>query len=324
MRLQLEDRNLNYGKRTLCLLLAAGVAAAQTPKRINKAVDLLGQGQPVYYTGGHEGMAANFEAGQKMAQTWADYINYDMEHAPFNVSALAEFMKGLAKGGPTKSGHRTPAVIVTLPTDGSDEVTMRANAWMVKQVLATGIHGILLCHADSPGAVKAFVEAVRFPTHRMGVGPSLGEGLRGIHGVPTAAAIWGVSQKEYIEKADVWPLNPNGEIILGLKIEDKRALANVDASFNVPGIAFAEWGPGDMALSLGIPGVPTDGPSMPAQLRDARTKVLAACKAHKKFFLNTVKPDTVSAMIKEGVMIGSGSPEAAEAGRKYSKRPQPW
>ena len=45
------------------------------------------------------------------------------------------------------------AVIVTLPTDGTNEAVMRANAWMVKQVLATGVHGILLCHADDPGAV---------------------------------------------------------------------------------------------------------------------------------------------------------------------------
>lgn len=313
-----------FSRLSLCAILAVAIAAAQPPKRINKAIDLLSHGQPIYYTGGHEGMSANFEAGVKMAQTWADYINYDMEHAPFNVSALAEFMRGLVKGGPTRSGHRTPTVIVTLPTDGTDEVTMRVNSWMIKQVLATGIHGILLCHADSPAAVKAFVEAVRFPTSRLAVGEGLEEGRRGIHGVPTASAIWGVSQKEYIEKADVWPLNPNGEIILGLKIEDKRALANVDESFKVPGIAFAEWGPGDMALSLGIPLSPTDGPSMPEPMRQARAKVLAACKAHKKFFLNTVKPDTVAAMIDEGVMIGSGGEEAAAAGRKHSKRPQPW
>src|SRR5438105_13008949 len=135
-------------------ILAASVALAQTPKRINKAIELLSQGQPIYYTGSHEGMSANYEAGVKMAQTWADYINFDMEHAPFNVSALAEFMRGLSSAGPIKSGHRMPAVIVTLPTDATDEATMRANAWMVKHVLATGTHRILLCHAQSPAAVK--------------------------------------------------------------------------------------------------------------------------------------------------------------------------
>src|SRR5712692_4898835 len=111
------------------------------------------------------------------------------------------------KGGPTKSGHRTPTVIVTLPTDATDEATMRANAWMIKQALATGIHGILLCHADTPGAVRVFVESSRFPFQRLGVNEGLEEGRRGAHGVASAAQIWGVSGKEYTEKADVWPLN---------------------------------------------------------------------------------------------------------------------
>ena len=309
----------------LCLAaaVALAVASGQTPKRINKAIELLAQGQPIYYTGGHDGTAGGFEAGKKAAHTWADYIMYDMEHAPFDVAALAEFMRGLAAGGPAKSGHRTPAVVVTLPIDGSDESVMRANAWMLKQVLATGIHGVMLCHAQSAGAVKAFVEAARLPTSRLGVGEGLAEGKRGVHGVPTAAKIWGVSQKEYMEKADTWPLNPNGELILGLKIEDKYALQHVDESLSVPGIAFAEWGPGDMGLSLGVPeGVGQD--PMPKAMQEARAKVLAACKRHKKFFLNSVRPNDVVAMIKEGVMIGAGGEQAAEIGRKYTKRAMPW
>jgi 4-hydroxy-2-oxoheptanedioate aldolase len=307
----------------LCAVLSAAVCLAQTPKRINKAIELLSQGQPIYYTGGHEGTAGSFDAGVKMAQTWADYINYDMEHAPFDVAALAEFMRGLASAGPTKSGHRTPAVIVTLPTDGTDETTMRMNAWMVKQVLATGIHGILLCHAQSPGAVRAFVEAVRFPTAKLGVGEGVGQGRRGVHGIPTAAKIWGLSQQEYLKKADVWPLNPEGEILLGLKIEDKYALSNVEQSLSVPGIAFAEWGPGDMALSLGVPFETTEG-SMPPIMRAARARVLNACKAHKIFFLNSARAENIVSMIQEGVMVVAGNQAAAEVGRKYTKRPQPW
>src|SRR5579872_3508248 len=108
--------------RRVCLFslgagLALALAFAQSPKRINKAVELLAQGQPIYYTGGHEGTAGGFEAGKRAAATWADYIMYDMEHAPFDVTALGEFMRGLAAGGPTKSGHRTPAVEITLPFD---------------------------------------------------------------------------------------------------------------------------------------------------------------------------------------------------------------
>ncbi len=241
-----------------CIALLIGVAAllaeAPKPKHINRAIELLAAGQPVYYTGSHSGTEGSYEQGVKDAQTYADYISYDMEHAPFDVKGLSDYMRGLVAGGPTKSGHRTPAVIVNVPVNGTDEATVRANAWMFQQVLATGVHGVLLTHADTPGAVRAFVEAVRLPIHKQGVDRGISEGRRGVHGAPTAAKIWGVSEQEYLDKADAWPLNPNGELLLGLKLEDKYALANAEENLKVPGIGFAEWGPGDMALSLGVRG----------------------------------------------------------------------
>src|SRR5207244_5705665 len=175
----------------LCLVLAFAPTAslpqtsAQTPKpkRINGVIELLEQGQPVYYTGSHEGTSGGFEQGLKDAQTYADYISYDMEHAPYDIKGLADYMRGLAQAGPTRSGHRTPTVIVNVPVNGTDEATVRANAWMFHQVLATGVRGILLCHADAPGAVRAFVEAVRFPAFG---------GRRGVPGNPDAARSWGL------------------------------------------------------------------------------------------------------------------------------------
>jgi 4-hydroxy-2-oxoheptanedioate aldolase len=311
----------------LCLILAAvttaGLAQQAKPKRINRAIELLEKGQPIYYTGSHSGTSGTFEQGKSDAQTFADYISYDMEHAPFDVKGLSEYMRGLVEGGPTKSGHRTPAVIVNVPVTGIDEAAVRANAWMFAQVLATGVHGVLLCHADSPAAVKAFIEAVRFPLHKEGVTHGVDEGRRGVHGVPTAAQIWGITADEYLDRADPWPLSPNGELLLGVKLEDKYALANADEILKIPGIAFAEWGPGDMALSLGVRA------SGQAAIRDpkmqqARARILAACKANKKFFLNTFGPTDVIDMIKEGVMIGPATRETAEIGRKYTKREMPW
>src|SRR4030081_2031600 len=179
-------------KRSIIGLIAAAACVAvvfadDAPKgkRINRAIELLADGQPIYYTGSHEGTEGSFEQGVKDAQTWADYISYDMEHAPFDVKGLGDYMRGLAKGGPTKSGHRTPAVIVNVPVNGTDEATVRANAWMFQQVLATGVHGILLCHADTPGAVRAFVEAVRFPAYG---------GRRGGGGRCRPARRWGPSR----------------------------------------------------------------------------------------------------------------------------------
>jgi 4-hydroxy-2-oxoheptanedioate aldolase len=307
-------------------LFLAGAAelTAQTPapNRINRAIELLDQGQPIYYTGSHSGTEGSFEQGKADAQTYADYISYDMEHAPFDVKGLADYMRGLVAGGPTRSGHRTPAVIVNVPVNGTDEAAVHANAWMFAQVLATGVHGIVLTHADTPGAIRAFVEAVRLPIHKEGLDKGLNEGRRGVHGAPNAAKIWGISQELYLDKADPWPLNPDGELLLGVKLEDKYALANAEESLRVPGIAFAEWGPGDMALSLGVrgPGDVTRDPRMVA----ARTKVFAACKANKIFFLNAMNQDDVITLIKEGVMVGPASQETAEIGRKYTERKMPW
>jgi 4-hydroxy-2-oxoheptanedioate aldolase len=127
-----------------------------------------------------------------------------------------------------------------------------------------------------------------------------------------------------MKKADPWPLNPSGEFMLGLKIEDKHALANAEKVAAVPGIAFAEWGPGDMGISLNLPDGHAANESLHPEMRTARSIVLAACKKNKLAFLNTVRPNDVEQMIDEGVRIGSGGREAAEKGRRYTKRQMPW
>ncbi len=289
--------------------------------KINRAIELLEEGQPVYYvTPG----ALSFEAGVKAAQTWADYLAVEMEHGLFNISALHQFMHGLVEGGPTRSGHRTPAVITTLPAEGTDENVMRANAWMIKQVLACGVHGILLCHADSASAVKVFVEAARYPFQMAGVGTGLDQGRRGNGAQGNPASIWGISTEEYMEKADVWPLNPNGEIMLGLKIENKRAVTNAEASTTVPGIAFAEWGPGDMAFSFGHR---NNHEPYVAEIENARQRVRSACTSANIAFLEVANTENVTDQIDKGVKIcsaGAAGPEAAEIGRRYTKRKMPW
>src|SRR5215472_13518026 len=163
------NRKLSASLLLMLVVVTTSVAEGPSPKRINRAIELLEQGQPIYYTGSHSGTSGTYEQGVKDSQTYSDYISYYMEHAPFDVKGLADYMRGLAQGGPTKSGHRTPTVIVNVPVNGIDGPTVRANAWMFHQVLATGVHGILLCHAYSPDAVRAFVEAVRYPIHKQGL-----------------------------------------------------------------------------------------------------------------------------------------------------------
>jgi 4-hydroxy-2-oxoheptanedioate aldolase len=108
-----------------------------------------------------------------------------------------------------------------LPILGYDEVSIRTNYWMIHQVLAAGIHGIQLCHARSPEAVKLFVTACRYPFERPNIAKNdLEEGMRGSGSESFAAKIWGISAHEYMQAADPWPLNPKGELLLPVKIED--------------------------------------------------------------------------------------------------------
>ena len=290
------------------------------PKRINKCIELLEAGQPIYYVSAYGG----YEAGVKLAKTWADYIMYNMEHKPLNFTLLHNFMKGLVDGGPTPSGHRTPTVIVILPLQGIDFNTVEGAQWMVQQALAQGVHGVQLVHARSPEAVKEFVRSARYPIHKQAIN-ILKEGLRGYGSQNFAAWVWGISEKEYFEKADVWPLNPKGEIMLGVKIEDRHALKNADKTLAVPGICFAEHGPRDMGLSYGYINNPVNPPGIPAEVDSAEHKILRLSKKHHIFFLDNVLPGTVKHQIDRGIMIGGGRrQDAAEIGRKYTHRKMPW
>ncbi len=297
------------------------------PNRINKIIELLEQDQPVYYTGSHTGAVLTYESGREMAKTWADYINIGMEHGTFDLAGLGEFMRGLVDGGPTNSGHRTPGIIVEVPVDGASEEVIRANAGQFRHILARGVHGIILCHAATPCAVRAFVESCRYPFQSLGVEEGsqggLGQGRRGSAGQASAAPFWGVSVEEYLDKADPWPLNPQGELTLGLKIENRRALENVEETLKIPGIAFAEWGPGDMAMSFGYSAIP-DKP-YPPELLEARSRVFRACRSEGIAFLDGMTPEDAAQKIDEGVRISAGGPEgkAAEVGRTYAKRTMP-
>ncbi len=80
------------------------------PNRVNRAIELLAEGQPVYYTGPHAGHVLTYAQGTEDATTWADYINVGMERGAFDMADLDEYLRGPVDVGPTRSGHRTPAL----------------------------------------------------------------------------------------------------------------------------------------------------------------------------------------------------------------------
>src|SRR5438270_13664973 len=155
-------------------------------KRINRALELLAQDQAIYYVGGHTGHPLLFDRGRQDAHTWADYINIGMEHGSFDMAGLAEYMRGLVEAGPTRSGHLTPAVIVEAPVNGTDAANVRFNAWQFRQILGRGVHGVLLCQAESASAVRAFVESCRYPHQSTGIDPTLPSPVERMHGATSA------------------------------------------------------------------------------------------------------------------------------------------
>ena len=314
------------------------------PRRINRAIELLEQDQAIYYTGAHTGHVLTYQQGRADAHTWADYINVGMEHGAFDLAGLAEYMRGLVDGGPTRSGHRTPAVIVEAPVNGTDAANVRHNAWQFRQILGRGVHGILLCQAESADAVRTFVEACRYPHQTAGVDPTLpsplarlhgaaaarsghdgrllGTGTRGRGSEPTAAPIWGIADEDYLRRCDPWPLNPAGELLLGVKLESPEGAAECESILAVPGLGFAEMGPGDLGLALGYVELRLD--PYPPEMQEARDRILAACRRNRLAFLENASPANIAARLDEGVRIIAGHREdVARLGRAHQGRTMP-
>src|SRR3954471_4214197 len=69
------------------------------PRRINKAIELWEDNQVVAYAEyGASGAPDTYEEGKRMAKTWCDAINYEMENDSFSFDGLRNFMQGLVDG----------------------------------------------------------------------------------------------------------------------------------------------------------------------------------------------------------------------------------
>src|ERR1700681_1664992 len=100
----------------------------------NRAIEVLAQNQAIYYVGAHTGHVLTAAQGVQDSKTWADYINVGMEHGAFDMTGLGEYLRGLVDGGPTRSVHRAPTVIVEAPVNGIDDAHVRYNAWQFRQI----------------------------------------------------------------------------------------------------------------------------------------------------------------------------------------------
>ena len=179
-----------------------------------------------------------------------DGIVFEMEHGPWDVRALRDSLqymlnrRQIAQGG-TVAPAVTP--MVRIPPNGDEK-----NQWLAKQALDLGAYGIVWPHISTVDQAYNAVASCRYP--RLKTAPLYEPaGIRG-DGPTAAVRYWGLTQQEYYTKADVWPLNPEGEILVILMIEDTVGIANLgDMLKNVPGIGVVLIGEGDLSQELGHP-----------------------------------------------------------------------
>ena len=157
-----------------------------------------------------------------------DFVFFDMEHGPYDVSALRTWMQWLLDPGAIAAAGSAMAgksVIVRIPATGRE---LEQNTWMVKQVLDVGVHGVIFPTIESPEQALTAVRAMRYP-QPVGAPDLEPAGLRGTN-LRLAARYWGLAVPDYIERADVWRLDPpNGNLLPWILIESPRGVANVRA-----------------------------------------------------------------------------------------------
>jgi len=240
-----------FGILTLSLTLHSSVAqqTSESKTRLNQIIERFEQDQPAL--GG---------------QHW-EYIGF--EHRPYRIEEMIRIMDELRPGEEPRP-LLTP--VIRFPWEG-DEVIKS----MVKQVLDQGVMGVIVPHVKTKEDTLKFVKAMRYPPQRGAKYPEP-RGVRG-WGPVGAAPYWRMTMGEYTGKADVWPLDPEGELLAIVMIESREAVENIDEILSVPGLGAALVGPSDLSMSLGVgtPGPNTAAPEVEAAIE----KVAAACTARK-------------------------------------------
>lgn len=203
--------------------------------------------------------------------------NYDLmivetEHTGFNGRDLQRTLQGLLdRRQLVEQASLAPRVtpVVRTPANAREH-----DEWMIKQTLDAGAYGIVLPHLDSVEAAVVAVQAARYPQLLDAV-DSEPAGQRGWAGsMCPAPAYWGLSASEYYQKADLWPLDPDGEILLMGICESTDGIAALpDILREVKGIGAIWAGIGDLSVSMGYGGAYTE------QVEAAMQEIVKICRA---------------------------------------------
>lgn len=241
----------------IAVFTAVPLVLAQTaapPPRSNPVIRLLEQGKPAFSIwANYIGVGKDYHAAVTLQNNKNyDFIIYDLEHDPLDVEGLSQFLRALLDPAQiAKEGvSATKPVIVRIPPNGRE---IHQNQWMVKQILDTGVAGLMFPHIETAEQATNAVKAVRYP-QPAGAPNVQPEGLRGASNA-IAARYWGMSGREYERRSDIWGLQPDADMLVILIIENKLGVDNVRdiartlKAANIKAVLWA--GAGDMSLSYG-------------------------------------------------------------------------
>jgi 4-hydroxy-2-oxoheptanedioate aldolase len=236
--------------------------------RLNGIIRALESGKPAFTSFAK----LDRQTAIEMSDSPYDGIVYEMEHNPYDISALTDALQYmLSRSQILKTGSPAPAVtpIARIPANGAE-----MNQSFSKQVLDRGVYGVIWPHINNVAQAYNAVASCRYgrPKNAPLYEP---QGKRG-DGPMAASRYWGLTQAEYYSKADVWPLNPQGEIFVMLMIESIAGIENLDDILaNVPGVGGVLIGEGDLSQELGY----ARQYEHPVVL-EAMAKIVASCKKH--------------------------------------------
>ncbi len=297
------------------LLSLSSIAFAQDGSRVNKLIELFENDKPAF---GILSFDYSLNNARSMATSGLDFVFIDMEHAPFDIERLRLFLLGMTnKRSIFAKGNLQPDVVplVRIPAAaGAEELIAQA-----KQVLDVGVYGIFFPAINTREQAELAVRATRYPQYN-GADDYEPQGLRG-RNPSNATWYWGI--RDYHAKADVWPLDPQGELLAMMFIESAEGVENIDEIISVPGLGGIFIGPSDLSGSMGYA-----SPAAP-EVEAAIQTVLSSCLAHDVPCAITTSQGSVEQRIEEGfrfVTVGAdgglntGAANALRLGREAGGR----
>ena len=295
------------------LLLSLTVSASA--QRLNKLIELFENDQPAF---GVLSFDYSLNNARAMASSGLDFLFIDMEHAPFDIERLRLFLLGMTdKRSINEKGNLQPNVVplVRIPAaGGAEELIAQA-----KQVLDVGVFGIFFPAVHTREQAELAVRATRYPQYN----DAPDYEPAGLRGRNPSNAMWYWGVRDYHAKADVWPLDPQGELLAMMFIESQAGVENIEEIITVPGLGGIFIGPSDLSTSMGY-----TSPAAP-EVEQAIQTVLGACLEHDVPCAITTGQGSVQQRIEQGfrfVTVGAdgglntGASNALRLGREAAGR----